>query len=199
MISSLLGIIRFYSLSLAEKLALLILTLNVIVDVFATKDALKNVNNTMLYSIFTLFEITMTITIYAVENKKINLTLPLLPLLIFAAYNLLYLQGPNEFNTFTYIPGCLLVFVISYLNIRKLLLLDKLTSKNFIHWFYIANFIYYSLTIPSIINLPIVTKINAQINVLAIGKYFLDVNKILYSIWAVTLGMAFLWKPRRNI
>jgi hypothetical protein len=196
--AALAGLILFNRLSAIAKIALVLLFLNVITDVYATYLAEHDVNNHICYSILTTVEHVLIILSYSAiyRNNNIKFIFYGLSLLIFvcSVLNLLFIQGADSFNTFTFVPIGLIVSILSYLRIRSSILNEDKFQYQFSFWFAAANFQYFIIVAPI---LSAVLAANEMSYSLSIS--FKQVNNTAYIIWSVLISIGFICQEKKTI
>lgn len=193
---AIIGIYKFRVILHYERAIIIILILNIIVDVVAKRLGMKSINNSFCYNLLNPVEIAITLAIYGKHLKHNSLRKVLnITIILFMAFAILTIVFTEnffvEFNYYTFFVGGILVSFFSYLVWRDEIQNTIISNQKVILWFAAANFVYYTTTIPII---------SANNWLLTYSKEMafpiFAINKIIYGIWALIIGIGFLWKSR---
>ena len=149
-------------------------------------------------SVFTSYEQALILYIYSYfKNEKIyktGLLILCVGLIQFSVYNLTSLQGVNRFNTFTFVPTALIIAVLSYFNVRQLIISENLVFQKTSFWFSVANFQYYIIVAPVMSAVLWANEISINL-----GVSLKQINNISYCIWAILIAIGFLCQKKKTI
>ncbi len=191
---TLVGIYKYKSILKYERAVIIILIFNIIIDVVAKRLGMKSLNNSFCYNLLNPVEVAITLAIYGKHLKhyrlRIAINITTLLFIVFALLTILFTKTFFvEFNYYTFFVGGILVSFFSYLVWRDEIQNTIISNQKVILWFAAANFVYYTTTIPII---------SANNWLLTYSKEMAfpiyAINKVVYGIWAVIIGMGFLWK-----
>lgn len=195
-ISAIIGTLRVKSLLPNECLILVILWTNTFIDIYATTLSLKVQNNSAYYNILISFELILTLGIYFYYLPKgilrVLILLSSIILTFFSILNLIYFQNFfTEFASYTFFLGGFMVSLYSYFLWRYEVEKNIISASNIILWFAGANFLYYSIAVPvmSANNWLVQFSSNQALPVHGI-------NLFMYALWALIIGVGFLWKNK---
>lgn len=193
------GIYKLRYLKRYEYLILIIFLSNIVFDLIAINLGKQKINNSFCYNLLNPIELILTLIIYynyfPSGNIKKILAISMSAFLLFAILNIIFIQNFfTEFDNYTFFIGGVIVSVFSYFVWRNEILNNVISPHNIILWFAAANFIYYTLTIPI---MSAHNWLSFYSKDLAFPIY--AINKVIYGIWAIIIGIGLIWKRQRTI
>lgn len=151
-------------------------------------------NTNYLYNLLNPIEIILTLVVYYkyLSSGKFKTLLAgcVIAFPIFSAVNVIYFQDFfKEFANYSFFLGGILVSFFSYMVWKNDIKNSIISRNNIILWFAAANFVYYASTI------PIMSAHNwLSVNLKGMAFPIYTLNKVMYGIWAVIIGIGFIWK-----
>lgn len=161
--------------------------------------SLLSLNNSFLYNLLIPVEIILTLIIYFnyVQRKtsKRYILICMFLFIIFSILNLVVIQDFfKEFANHTFFAGGIIVSYLSYSIWLNDIKNDLLSLQNVILWFTAANFIYYTTTIPIISAHNWLSTYSKEV-----AFPIFIINLVMYGLWAIIIGLGFIWKRQTII
>lgn len=197
---TIIGMLRWRVLNVAERLVILVVALNATADLLAILiDDDDNTYNHFIYSVATLIESLVSFAIYGMVIKKKAFRWAIsaagLSLFLFALINLTAIQGFSIINTYTFIPGSILLVIASYYMLRLTVIDGDLDSNNLVLWFALGTLIYYTTVIPVVGLVPWLDELNPQLN----DALFTNINAGAYLLFLLLIIGGLIWKTKKSI
>lgn len=198
MLCAMVGMMRWFRLGDPEKLILVVVVLNALVDQVAIYYDSDNPYNYLMYNLNTLTGHLISFIVYSMTLKKkafrLVVSIAGILLLLFSGVNLTLIQGTDHLNTFTFIAGGILLVVASYYLLRTTIINREIDSNDLVLWFALANLVYSALAVPIVGLLPWLQELNP-----ALSKFlFILINKVAYVLWTLLIMTGFLCKTRKT-
>jgi len=193
------GIFQFGKLKHWERLILLVLLLNVVVDLIAIRLTVLNKQTVFCYNIYVPIEFLIMLLVYYLylkPGKTRRMLVYVIPLVVlYAVFNGLFLQDiNNEFASYTFFIGGFIIALFSYLIWKQEVQEKDIDSRNIILWFSAANFLYFIITIPALSanNWLVVHDTDKALPVQII-------NVVMYGIFSIIISLGFIWHQKGTI
>lgn len=190
-LAGLASLFYLHKLTSTERLIIVVIFMSIAADLFANYIALKGKYNGDVYNIICPIEKITIVVCYHLNSYKSQFRLLYVTGII--TFILLSICGyslndhPGYIHTEVYVISGFIVAVLSYLQLRNILL-EKAKDSIPIFWFSMANLVYYTLMISVISARPVALSIswdfNTQINI---------VNDIAYSLWSPIILIGIIW------
>ena len=189
-------IVYFKKLQSIQKAVLFIVVLDVITDLAATYLGSHKIHNLFIYNISSFIEMMATGYIFynILENKAIKKTVLIfiMAYAIAALLNISMGQGLYATNSYTYLPGLLVVGIFSFLYLMQCINNLKVPLKsNFLFWYAAVNMLN---CFGSVIILGLAAWNPAPYTHLTLSLFF--INLILYSIWFLGISFGLIWEKQ---
>lgn len=171
-----------------KKVPVVLIIANALFDTIVLLALLNgSIKINLIYSIWFVVECMVILGFYHysgffIKQTKIFFTVLFFMVLLFIL-NMNYFEPVDIFQSNSVFLFGLFVFVISYLNLRKLLINNSNTKYDLTHWFIIGNVIYFGLLVQSIAGT--MAMINLKDN--RLSYFFYNLNNVGYSIWGICL------------
>jgi hypothetical protein len=147
----------------------------------------EGIKSNLIYSIWFSVECMIILGFYHYSGFFIKQTKMFFILLFFMVLlfilNMNYFETVNEFQSNSVFLLGLLVFAISYLNLRKLLINNSNSKYELTHWFIIGNVIYFGLLVQSIAGTMAMISLKDN----RLSNFFYNLNNVGYSLWGICL------------
>lgn len=189
-VSFLIGVFRFVSLSNDQRLLLILICLTIFVELVARALWKIYMNNLFLYHFYSVIEFFLLATLYKkhLEGllKPIWMNILIAVFVVFAVLNTLFFQGLAQFNSNVTFIECLLLIALSLLYFYKLLhdMEYRALERNPMFWVNISVLTYFSgaLVLFHVANDLIPEPLKVRGAVWGVHALFNVVHYILYAM-----------------